>query len=159
MTSQCFLLDVHEGKTRLYMSQISTTQALDFFDPNEPIQIIEFGASVQGGNAWLTAKDLPRLDSIGALRAYLIANEHLDLVDLSVRMGAHAELSTHDDGEAHFVFPNDEAAFQVVRRVLTSAQATTVIEALVANRGQYVVIRKAGVCIFQTFEQYLRNGA
>lgn len=159
MRLRCFYLDSRDSKTRLYMAEISSVQALSFLDSDEPIEVTEFGAYGPLGGAWVGLGDLPRLETRAALCEYLAAHDALDLVDLSVRIGPTATVETHDDGEVTFTLPNDEAAFDLLRRALPAHQAETVRTALATNRGSYVTMDGNEVCIFATFDDYLRTTA
>lgn len=140
------------------MSETSTTQALALFEPSDAARLLRFGASTGHGASWFTVDDVPQLHTVGELSAFLSANSHLILVDLSVRIGASCELSTHDDGEACFALQSDSAAFDLLRRALDPEQANVAISAVASNRGHYVLLEGATARVFSTFDEVLRAG-
>jgi hypothetical protein len=77
-----------------------------------------------------------------------------NLVDVSVTVGQVA-LSTHDDGEAQLVFPDEKGAVKFLREALDASDAENVIRCLLENRGCYVAHRCGGLHVFETFDAYI----
>ena len=154
---QCYSLDTCEGRARLYLSETSTSAALRLLSSEEPLVVIEFGAVRQPSGQWCSVADLPPLSTAGALATFLEAHESLAPVDVTVRIGAEIELSTHDDGEATLTVSSDLHALQLLGRAVSHQDLPLLTAALQSHRGQYVVLGDDGVRVFSTFEDYLHG--
>jgi hypothetical protein len=153
----CYSLDTYEGRSRLYLSETSTSTALRLLPFDTPIVITDFGAIGPAPDQWCTIADLPPLRSAGAFAAFLDDHNSLEPVDVTVRIGADIVLSTHDDGEATFTVPSDLDAFQLLSRSVSPRDLPLLTHSLLSHRGQYVVLGGRGVRTFPTFDEYLRG--
>lgn len=155
-TPRCFLLRNQGSGVQLYVSELSTLDGLAMFPDSLPARVTEFGAHQPGGGNWVFAKDLPPVHNVASLRRLLLTLADITLVDFSVDI-AGEELSTHDDGECHFIVGTDERATEIVHRLLGPA-APAVIELLLANRELYVGIQNGTAQVFHSFDEYLNSG-
>lgn len=153
MRPTCFLLRPSEKGSLLYLGEVSTEECLHLFDSATRVTLSKFGATSVHGD-WVAKADLPEIRTVSDLVGVLREQSHLSLVDLSVTVG-QVELSTHDDGEAQLVFPDETDALQFLRDALDGSDAEIVIGFLLANRGRYVGRRGDGLLAFETFDAYL----
>ncbi len=154
---KCYSLDTREGRTRLYLSETSTSAALRLLPSEAPIVITHFGAIRPAPDQWCTVADLPPLHTTGAFAAFLDDQESLEPVDVTVRIGSDVVLSTHDDGEATFTVISDLHALQLLGRSVSPQGLPLLTNALLSHRGHYVVLGEHGVSTFPTFDDFLRG--
>lgn len=158
MLPTCFSLDKIDNEARLYMSEIiRTAEALKAFPSSETIQVTEFGAKPHKVSGWVSGKDLPLLKTVGDLISYLEANDNLELIDFSGKIGADIVLSTHDDGEVSFTVANEEVALKILQQFVDPKLLNPVVAAVVGNPGKYISIPKGQVKIFDTFEDWIAD--
>ena len=155
MQPSCFLLKPSEKGTVLYLGEVSTEDCLELFDRATRVTLVEFGAA-SGARGWVSHGDLPIIGNVGDLISILRERSELSLVDLSATVG-HVALSTHDDGEAQLVFPNEEDALSFLRVTLPDG-SEAVISRLLENPGKYIAWRGTVLQVFDTFDDYLVDG-
>jgi len=154
---KCCSLDTCEGRARLYLSETSTSAALRLLPSEVPIEITDFVAIGPTPDQWRFLADLPPLPTAGALADFLDGHESIEPIDVTVRIGADVELSTHDDGEATFLVPSHQAALQLLGRAVSPQELPVLTIALQSHPGSYVLLREGRLRIFPTFDDYLRG--
>ncbi len=153
MQPTCYLLSSSARKTILYLGQVSTVECLERLPQSEPVELVEFGATLPDGG-W-TDRMVLRADTVvSELIDILKQSLDMSIVHFAVDVGA-TRLSTHDDGEAEITFSSQAAALTFLRRALTPALSGEVIPRLLENCGQYVTKHNGSWKVFDTFDAYL----
>lgn len=144
-------------QTSLYASDLSTRDALRMFAPTDSIAITKFGASnpKTAARNWISQKDLPLLATVGDVIRFLDQNDQICLIDFSATIDNGARLSTHDDGEAHFLFSEKAHAVDRLYALLGKDALPEHGKAVLSNPGKYVLLKKGDVKIFTTFKDFL----
>lgn len=80
----------------------------------------------------------------------------MGLVDFEAEIEGTGQLSTHDDGECHFVFVGRAALLETLKKVVPAAYEGLLINALLKHPGVYVTCSDAGILRkFTSFDAYL----
>ena len=133
--------------------RITTANALAIFPPASPIQVTEFEGEKDRGSQWVSAKDLPPMQTVGELMSYLKKNDDIALVDFAGTISDAEVLSTHDDWEASLTVTSQARAIEILREFIEP----TALETLLANPGKYISVLNGMVKIFSTFDDWVED--
>lgn len=153
-----FLYRVKQGRPALCVGGLKTAQGLALFDPAASVEITRFGATSYEHHGWATEKELPAFASVEELRQFLeVEGAELGLIDFEVKVdGGVSQLSTHDDGECHFIFADQGSLVATLKRVVPVEYEGLVIDALLKNPGMYITCSDAGILRkYASFDAYL----
>jgi hypothetical protein len=160
MQPSLFQLQDLESRTSLYVSQISTCDALKMFDPADPLAITKFGAILTDRefNPWLSLDALPILATVEDGVRFLEKNDDaMTLIDFFATIDGHNSLSTHDDGEAEFIFPDRTRAVDILHALTGTDPMTALAKTVLQNPGKYVLFENGEARIFATFDDYCKR--
>ena len=153
-----FFYREHDGLHELSLSDYSTAQGLGYFDKSEKLQIIEFGATGYKHHGWVNEKDIPVMESVGELVAFLEENEDIGLIHFEASVGKKGRLASHDDGECHFSFFERKNVAEVLKTAAPAIFRDKIIAAVFENPGKYVAINEKGeFSLHYSFDDYLQN--
>lgn len=153
MIPTCYLLQIaDDGKYSLYLGEITTAACLKAFNAVAPVRLREIYALNEKGNP-IPDDTIPAVAPVSDWR-HILERDGLNLVDFTADID-DAVLSTHDDGEGHFSFPDQGSAMNALRLLIGQSLADDLFPILLANRGRYVAREAGAVEIFNSFEDYL----
>jgi hypothetical protein len=156
MNPSVYLYQVSEECHELYLGEFSTLDGLCLFAEAAPLSLVDFGATDSKGYGWSSAKDLPRLSTVGELKVFLNRYSDLNLIDFEAELVGIGSISSHDDGECHFSFPDKEKCFAVLERAAPQQFYKLLGSTLMSNPGSYVTCDAEGkIAKYPTFEHYL----
>ena len=152
--------DQKDGEYRFY-ADLSTEQALAYFDDETAAKVIAFGATQYQNLGWATPADLPELLTVGELRSFLRAEEKICLVEFEAEVAGFGSLGSHDDGECTFKSERQSAVLELMLFVLPPSRAGEIRTTLVQYPGSYVSWDSVSddLRIFATFDDYLASRA
>jgi len=149
------------GVFSFYVGELSTLEGLALFEPDEPVQILEFytGGSSAGIESAIGMGRFPNaITSVRMATSYFRSNPSVDLVDFAARIGENVKLSTHDDGECSFVFDNMDAATELMKRCPGLKDRPDLVQFLFENAGRYVSVTPQGeTATFPDFDSYVTS--
>lgn len=153
MTPSCFsLTTTTDGQCSLYLGEVSTIECLQIFEDNSQATLIEFSAN-GGDQGWLGKEQMPSQTSILDWRKRLSSSD-FSLIDFTAEI-CGISLSTHDDSEGHFVFPNQESTLKALQELVGQSTTQTVFPVLLSNQGRYITCQNGRIAIYDTFDSYL----
>jgi hypothetical protein len=160
-----------EGRFEFFAGHMTTAHGLATCDPAAAITVTRFGAKSSTHHGWMTERDLPPCANVQALLDFIThESSTIEIVECTVIIhqtatddgrhdldGGDFELSTHDDGECHFVFTHPAAWMTTMKKVVPSPHEDLVLHELVKNPGVYVTCDAAGVIrTYATFDAWLQ---
>lgn len=152
MNPACFSLQVdQEGRTVLYVGEVSTSECLAAFPKSEIVELSHFSAELRG--VWQSKESVPGRESVGWWIATLV-DEALVVVDFSATIG-EVGLETHDDGEASFFVATPEKAMILLEHLVGKDSADAVTPYLMDNPGSYISKTNGRVLIYPSFDAYI----
>ena len=145
-----YLYDFRDGKHHLYLGDYTTSEGLGLAPPNSEVRIRHIYAD--------TVPVLP--DHLAGPQSVETTVQFVDavhsIVDFECSINNGTTLSSHDDCECHFEFPEQGSCEQALRRAVPSELAATLWRELVAHHGKYVTIDEHLVVTrYTTFDEYL----
>lgn len=142
----------------LYAAPLSTTDALELFDPSATTRVTEFGATGFRTLGWATVADLPSLPDVASLRSFLDADSPLGLIEIEVQIEGFGSLSSHDDGECSFRSPSRGPPMAFLMRLAPPTHAGRLTAAVLANPGLYVACSSSGdIARYSSFDDWLER--
>lgn len=125
-----------EAGHELYLGEFSTVEGLVLFDMDAQAEVVEFGATSFRSFGWATENELPELCQVKDIVTLLTTDEDLGLVDFSARIKNGDVLSTHDDGECHFILGTRSRVIEMLLQVCPGGIAQQMIGTLLKFQGQ-----------------------
>ena len=140
---------------RLYLGQFSTLQGFRLLNPECSLQITEF---TEGTTA--PEESLERVRGLrtvaGAVKFFSNEANHIEMIDMSCLVDEKTSLSTHDDGECHFLFPDVDMLTGVLRQCVPPEGLDQLLSQLRSNEGKYLSVdENHAVRAFKSFDEYL----
>jgi len=117
---------------KLYIGEYTTIDGLKAIDGKTAVKVKSAGASDFKGHVYANAKDFPELNTASETITFL-EKEDVELFDFEIELIGTGTLSTHDDGECHFVFNTMGKALEVLSVVLVKHQLEHLYMKLVSN--------------------------
>ncbi len=145
-----YLYDFRDGKHVLYLGDYTTSEGLGLAPPNSEVRIRH-----------IYADSVPVLpDHLAGPQSVETTLQFVDavhsMVDFECSINNGITLSSHDDSECHFQFPDQISCEKALRCALPLRMADTLWGELLANRGRYVTIdTRLVVTAYNTFDDYL----
>jgi len=153
MIPNLYLYKETEKGYEFYVNEYSTEMGLSLFDGSTDITITEFGATQYKKYGWATEKEIPNLSTVREAISFLLSEEDIGLIDFAVELADLGKLSTHDDGECHFIMNNKKQCLRLMKNTILQEYRDE-------NQGQYFSCSSCGVIgQYRTFDEYLRNKA
>jgi len=116
----------------------------------------EFGATQYKKHGWATEKEIPSLNTVGEAISFITSEEDIGLIDFVVELVGFGTLSTHDDGECHFVMSSKEQCLRLMKATILQENRDKLINKLFGNPDQYFAATSSGVIVqYRTFKEYL----
>jgi len=137
MTPELYLYRESEKGFEFYVSEFSTVSGLLLFEKKSHISVVRFGATLYKQYGWATEKEIPVLNTVGEVVEFLLSEESIGLVDFSAELSGYGELSTHDDGECHFVLNSKEQCLNIMKSTIVPSIRGLLINKLLENQGSY----------------------
>jgi hypothetical protein len=145
-----YLYDLRDGKHCLYLGDYTTSEGLRLVPTDSQILI----RHIYADNTPVLPDHLVGPQSVDAIGRFVGACH--SIVDFECSINSAATLSTHDDCECHFQFPDQDTCEMALRRAVPPRMTDTLWGAMLANRGRYVTINDyLNVATYSTFDDYL----
>jgi len=120
------------------------------------LSITRFGATSYKKYGWATENELPLLENVESVIAFLDEEGDIGLVDFEALLPKICTFSTHDDAECHFVLESKKQCMAVLKFALADQYYDMLINELVTHQGLYLTCSSNGkVTNYSSFEQYL----
>ncbi|WP_419904995.1 hypothetical protein [Kiloniella sp.] len=137
------------------MSELSTQQGLSYFPPETKIEITDFGAERFKQYGWISNKNLPKITTIQDLFNYFKFEPDLILIDFDATIENIGSLSTHDDGESHFIFKSKLDCISILEKALSTIAKNSLKTETLDNPGLYFFCGTDGIINkYKTFDEY-----
>lgn len=131
---------------------------LSLFDGNTEIKIAEFGATKYKNHGWATENEIPALNTVKEAISFLCSEEDIGLIDFTAELLGVGTLSTHDDGECHFVLSSKRQCLRLMKDTIIPEVQDKLINKLLENQNQYFAANNSGEIVqYRTFDEYLKN--
>ena len=118
MTPDLYLYKETEKGYEYYVNEYTTQMGLSLFDANTEIRITEFGATQYKKHGWATEKEIPSLNTVGEAISFIASEEDIGLIDFAAELIGFGTLSTHDDGECHFVMNSKQQCLWLMKETI-----------------------------------------
>lgn len=140
----------------VYLGKYSTLQGLKSLHINVNVKLLEFGATNYKHFGYATVEDIPAMQTSEDVILFFENERNVDVIHFEVMLEGLGTMSTHDDGECHFIFYRYTDAMALLKSVVPFEYSGLLIARMIAGQGSYFTIDAAGSILrFATFEQYL----
>lgn len=153
-----YFLVEKDDKYEIYFGEYSTLDGIKLLDKDLKIKIEEFGATNYKNFGFATENDIPKLETIGEFISFLENVDFIDIIHCKIKLIEIGNLSTHDDGECHFILDSKERTFDLIKKSSPIAYQDKILSELINNQNKYITIDLNGnVEIYFTFHDYIKN--
>jgi len=144
----------------IYFGECSVSEGLSFFHEDTELVITSFGATLYKKYGYATEKELPVLDSVGSIIAFLETEGDIGIIEFEADLPKVGTISSHDDGECHFVLKSRQQCISVLTAAIQPEYSNMLINRLVENQGLYLTCSEKGkVGKYYSFDEYLAKNS
>lgn len=140
MKPSLYLLEPQGDAVALYCNGISTLLGLKALDPSDRIKLITIGATCYQNFGFATEADFSPFNQVQELIAFLHHEGEIGLIDFEVEIIGKGKMSTHYDGECHFIMNSQKDVISILKKLTPDAQSNLIIATLLQNQGIYISI-------------------
>lgn len=125
---------------------------------NLKVKLVSIGATNFKNFGWATKKEFPNWKTVQEVLLFFEKEGEFGLIDFEIDLIDFGNLSTHDDGECHFIFKEKKDLIDVVKTAADSINQKLIVSGLINNPGMYIEIDKSGkLNKYHSFDQYLKE--
>jgi len=153
-----YLLRIKENKFEIYFGEFSTLDGIKLLDKDLKINITEFGATNYKNFGFANEEDIPKIETVEELVNFLENVDFIDIIHCKIEVLGIGELSTHDDGECHFILNSKEIAYQLIQNASEELHKDKILSELLKHPNNYIKIDINGnIQRYFTFDDYIKN--
>ncbi len=158
MKPSLYLYKETENGIELYFGEISTVDGLKAIDKSDEIKLTTIGATLYKNYGFATEKEFPVFNKTDELIKFLNQAGEIGLIDFEIEIIGKGKMSSHDDGECHFMLESKKDVIEILKKITPEFQSDLIIATLLKNNGIYVSINsKNKVRKFATFDEYVEK--
>jgi hypothetical protein len=151
--------NLKQGIESYYFACVETLPVLNTINRNRHILFIQCSSSTLDGK-YLDEKTAKNWQTIGDLQAFFKENPHYYIDDFELELDNNFKITSHDDGEITFEFPQNSKDQDSVNDFLKQKCITQeIIDYAKARKGRYIQLDdtvKITACYF-TFDSYVKD--
>lgn len=156
MIPTLYMFREKDGKFELSLGEFSTLDGLKVLNEKLKVQLVRIGASSYKNYGWATEKEFPIWKTVKDVKTFFEQEGEFDLIDFEIELIEFGSLSTHDDGECHFVFKERKDLIDLAKTVSKNQQV--IVAEILNNPEMYIEIDSTGkINRYHSFDQYLKE--
>ncbi len=144
MNPSVYLYNETDNGIELYLGGCSTLDGLSLIDKHAQLNITSFGATCYKKYGWATEKEIPELKSIDEAMVFLKSEGDIGIIEFNANIFGMGTLSTHDDGECHFILKSKHQCLTYLKLVVPQQYSDMFINKLLNNPGLYLTCDSTG---------------